>query len=60
MHDDGISEICRHLVNNVHKRAFTLIGTNMPGLSLMATLDDHVVHDHTSMLSPPTFGLETR
>jgi hypothetical protein len=31
------------------KRVLTLVGTNMPGSSLAVVLDDHVVHDHTSL-----------
>jgi hypothetical protein len=54
MHGEEISEICRQLVINLHKRALTLIGTNMcPGMIPAAILDDHVVHDHTRLHHVP-------
>jgi hypothetical protein len=50
VHGEEISKICRELMINLRKRALTLIGTNMCSDMILAViLDDHVVHDHTSL-----------
>jgi hypothetical protein len=49
MHSEESNKLCRHLMVNLHKRTLPLVETNMPGLSLAVILDDHVMHDHTSL-----------
>jgi hypothetical protein len=49
MSSEEISTLCRYLVINLRKRTLTLLGTNMSGLTLAVILDDHVMHDHTSL-----------
>jgi hypothetical protein len=49
VHSEKIDKICRHLMINLCKRILTLLATNMPGSSLVVILDDHVMHDHTSL-----------
>jgi hypothetical protein len=42
VHGEEISKIYRHLMINLHKRALTLIGTNMsPDMILVVILDAH-------------------
>jgi hypothetical protein len=58
MHGEKIIKLCRHLVINLRKRFLPLVRTNMLGLSLAVILNDHVVHDHTSLHHLPWFFFE--